>query len=864
MPQLKWTEDGTPYLVDDTPAAPPNGEPLRITVNPFTPVTEARINRDKNIAYDVSRGIGNDIGNFGHMVTNAIGLPGDVAARKFDVKPEVPGYVSDNDLSMLDRSNADIFNRGNDLAGIVMGGGMPIAKLTGAMSGAVGMAGGKPPGWEVIQGGGRKATPTVKDTGFDPEAMAMISGPRQMTVRQVETPKSMMEKGEQFNIPDPSKLAIQHSRTIAEEGKPSQDVWFVKQPSLDPQYKDYPHITDVVTGFFSEQAAKDFIRVAQGKPPEGPLPPNVTKLRSGGDEDVAAPALFGNDKTAPVWHSAVENAVHAAQQELGSPEQWMGMIKNAKGVKPEELQWLGLEDWMKQQKHPVSKKDIVDYLESHRVEVKDALNTNFEEIHGAATASETLDGWLDHSDVGTVPKIKVIREGGHYKLADEDREISFGTFGTKEAAEAEKTKFLKAIKDGDDNYLMDWAMEVGANSEGPGVGRYPQYQLPGGENYGELLLHLPKKDTRNTIQTRMREQGLRGPPTKQEKEIGDYYSGHWDEPNVLAHVRFNDRVIDGKKTLFLEEVQSDWHQEGRKKGYKKPGDKPPPPLPEYFLTKEGDYHILYSPTPRNAINQSPRTIWGSGKSAKEVMDKFEEVTGEKLPKELPTLDPSVVNETTKFHDAMVPDAPFKKTWPDLVLKRMIRHAAENGYDKIAWTPGEVQAKRWRGTGEEGHGKFYDEILVNAANKLGKAHGARVQSEGLRGTRVDYSTERMMAELSPETKKSLGYTDETSTQQRRELWQKLPKKKQEALWEEWRNIPLNVHTMDITPQLKDTALRKGMPLFVSGVPVMPVTHDPFKTKDKNKDQERAPGSPEPIFVPRNMEEAEQYHKQKAPQ
>src|SRR5690606_35665961 len=45
---------------------------------------------------------------------------------------------------------------------------------------------------------------------------------------------------------------------------------------------------------------------------------------------------------------------------------------------------------------------------------------------------------------------------------------------------------------------------------------------------------------------------------------------HFDQPNILAHVRFNERVdADGKRELFLEEVQSDWHQDGRKHGYVK-------------------------------------------------------------------------------------------------------------------------------------------------------------------------------------------------------------------------------------------------------------------------------------------------------
>src|SRR5262249_38137002 len=42
----------------------------------------------------------------------------------------------------------------------------------------------------------------------------------------------------------------------------------------------------------------------------------------------------------------------------------------------------------------------------------------------------------------------------------------------------------------------------------------------------------------------------------------------------------------------------------------------------------------------------------------------------------------------------VPDAPFKTTWPELALKRMLRYASEHGYDKIAWTSGETQAARY--------------------------------------------------------------------------------------------------------------------------------------------------------------------------
>jgi hypothetical protein len=53
-----------------------------------------------------------------------------------------------------------------------------------------------------------------------------------------------------------------------------------------------------------------------------------------------------------------------------------------------------------------------------------------------------------------------------------------------------------------------------------------------------------------------------------------------------------------------------------------------------------------------------------------------------------------IQRLTNERLATVPDAPFKKTWHELVLKRMLRWAAENGFDKIGWTTGEQQAERY--------------------------------------------------------------------------------------------------------------------------------------------------------------------------
>ena len=47
-----------------------------------------------------------------------------------------------------------------------------------------------------------------------------------------------------------------------------------------------------------------------------------------------------------------------------------------------------------------------------------------------------------------------------------------------------------------------------------------------------------------------------------------------------------------------------------------------------------------------------------------------------------------------YPSSRVPAAPFEKNWHELAMKRMLRYAAENGYDRVAWTTGNQQAERY--------------------------------------------------------------------------------------------------------------------------------------------------------------------------
>ncbi|HUW32125.1 MAG TPA: LPD38 domain-containing protein [Planctomycetota bacterium] len=212
---------------------------------------------------------------------------------------------------------------------------------------------------------------------------------------------------------------------------------------------------------------------------------------------------------------------------------------------------------------------------------------------------------------------------------------------------------------------------VGSAEEGtlpasPMRGLINEKQLPGGTDYRELLLTMSGKKS-------ARQWELRGLPRErtadEQAELDQlerqgapsegFRSSHFSEPNILAHVRFNERTdADGKSVLFIEEVQSDWHQKGKKHGY---GGSP---VKNFTHEEAGRYNELASGRPLSEAEYQ----------------EFQALHARRL-------------EIDRAFNA-VPNAPFKKTWPELAMKRMIRWAAENGFDRIAWTTGEQQADRY--------------------------------------------------------------------------------------------------------------------------------------------------------------------------
>jgi hypothetical protein len=185
---------------------------------------------------------------------------------------------------------------------------------------------------------------------------------------------------------------------------------------------------------------------------------------------------------------------------------------------------------------------------------------------------------------------------------------------------------------------------------------YKSYTLPGGENYREMLLHLP--------QDRLNPQN-------------NFKSSHYGVPNILAHMRLKDRTgPNGEKLLHLEELQSDWHQKGRDEGYKVEKNLELPEGTKIFSPHDSD---------------SP--------------GKIQDVFTVQLPRPVNGRDLFYgLNEAAALASARgfisrpslsaVPNGPFKNNWHEMALKHLINHAAQNGYQGIVVTPGQEQADRY--------------------------------------------------------------------------------------------------------------------------------------------------------------------------
>lgn len=395
--------------------------------------------------------------------------------------------------------------------------------------------------------------------------------------------------------------------------------------------------------------------------------PNVPRMNLLDTPPETMTSLLEVKPQAPVsdlgFYSAAEQAALNLQRNKGSGQAFLNDLLKAENVKKDELQWMGLDDFLKE-KPNVTKQEVQDFIANNRVDVQEVT------LGGKSSrdiAQDNMDAFTES-----------VRQ-----------RIGKSSFTFDDMTDKEMLKYD----------ILNERLLRAENDITPS--KFGRYTLPGGENYREILLTLPQKPqplpegfnvdaysvngvTKYGVYDASGQRYGSG-ATKDEAlqrfsemhQDKPYKSSHFDEPNILAHIRVNDRVdADGKKMLLIEEIQSDWHQAGREKGYMSANKQDrmattAKPMNGYFEVSDqnGNFianvmnHDLTNPTAQSALAEAQRRIQS----------------------------PQIGRQA---NDERVPDAPFKDTWYQLALKRALKYAADNGYERVGLTTGKQQAERF--------------------------------------------------------------------------------------------------------------------------------------------------------------------------
>jgi hypothetical protein len=386
-------------------------------------------------------------------------------------------------------------------------------------------------------------------------------------------------------------------------------------------------------------------------------------------------SLLQTKPQAPVsdigFYSGTEQAALNLGRNKGTGQSFINDLMKAPDVKKEELQFTGLDEFLRD-KPNVTKQEVQDFLANNRVDVQEVT------LGGNTAPSQDLLSWMSSRSIMT-PR----NPEGWQELSQKLERYAQQHQKAQGAPETSQRYFTLSEEAGRISEGLD------AGGSAAGATKYDKYTLAGGENYREILLTLPeampntaleierftrRMETMRELQNEFANAGnmekaisfaskaddlqayikqLEKIPVTRQTE--NFESSHFDQPNILAHMRVNDRIdADGKKMLLVEEIQSDWHQAGREKGYKSKES-----LEKWYNQNKLDDDPSFAD-----LNSEQRSVIERNRSA------------------------------GMGGDNAVPDAPFKDTWYQLALKRLTKYAAENGYDRIGLTTGRQQADRF--------------------------------------------------------------------------------------------------------------------------------------------------------------------------
>jgi hypothetical protein len=367
-----------------------------------------------------------------------------------------------------------------------------------------------------------------------------------------------------------------------------------------------------------------------------------------------------------LW-SSLQRQLAACGQARGSPQQWLGTIRNLqkKGVSAVEIEWSRVIAALEGFPKPIL--DLVDLIEFLADKPPCALVLQ----RHITDEYVPLVRYEKQQRPATLPPVFVRNRRREVRLlhfmdrtfglciwlhVDVDAELfgrrQYWSFSVprgrkKLAPQPVDRKFVSAQEAMAYGRALVERMARRLGAQGfvgqiRSLNRWSRFALPGGEHYTEWLITAPNLSV-------------------------EYWGEHFQLANIVAHVRTTERVTSqGARLLVLEEIQSDWNQALRK--------------------------AIQEARERHPADADDRDLieWDDD------------------------MDPP-------------PDNPYLNHWLEAALRMMLLLAANQGFAGIAWLPGTLHAERFPWANAEGLKAFYDRIVPAAVEKLAKSWGARLDA-----------------------------------------------------------------------------------------------------------------------------------------
>ena len=426
------------------------------------------------------------------------------------------------------------------------------------------------------------------------------------------------------------------------------------------------------------------------------------------------------------FFSQAARSAENLQRKTGNAAGFKNDLTGKGQVKPDELKAMGFDEHFGDRKD-ITKEEVQQFINNNQVQIK-----------------ETVLGSLDSKPYGLY----------------NDDDMLVEAFATRAEADAALDAVPQEVFDRGEFWRSG---EVGGGNNA----KFGDYTLDGGDNYRELLLQDgsriagreqlradikdandrvgklkgfsqldPSKDYADELQQAVNDRdGILAQLDNYPNQFVQY--NHFEQPDVLAHLRMKDRVdADGNKTLLIEEAQSDWHQTGGDRGYVNKSEyadlvteerrlneilshtdleasaswaaKNAPDLDSALEKARSDFAMAREKARGNPgvdHTESIETARDNLRSAKLKLDdafqadylKQNGVRASDAYEQAQSEMQILRAELDPMHDA-VPDAPFKtddkSSWYNLAMKRGLIEAAEGDYDKLAFTTGRQQAERY--------------------------------------------------------------------------------------------------------------------------------------------------------------------------